>query len=145
MCINARSYPRSPKPNSNIWNIFIFNNFIYESAGRNSRLRRSANYATLHVLHRCEHDCKLIIIGDAAMSPYQILQPGGSVERCNDEPGDLWLKGMTEFYKHAASINPTPAQHRQWMQSIKIARKLMDDRTYPMTSAGLNAAMKARL
>ena len=124
---------------------FYFHNFIYESVWRNNRLRHSEKHATLDVLHRYGHDYKLIIIGDAAMSPYEILQPGGSVEHWNDEPGSLWLKRMTEFYKHAAWINPTPAEHWQWTQSIKITRELMDDRMYPMTSAGLDAAMKALL
>jgi len=124
---------------------FYFHNFIYECVWRNNRLRHSEKHATIDVLHRYGNAYKLIIVGDATMSTYEILQPGGSVEHWNDEPGNTWLKRMTDFYRHAAWINPTPAEHWQWTQSIKITRELMDDRMYPMTAAGLESAMKALL
>ena len=122
---------------------FYFHNFIYESVWRSNHLRHSEKHATVDVLHRYGHDYKLIIVGDAAMSSYEIVQPGGSLEHWNDEPGNVWLKRMTDFYRHAAWINPTPVEHWQWAQSIKIIRELMNNRMYPMTSAGLEMAMKA--
>ncbi len=121
---------------------FYFHNFIYESVWRNSRLRQSEKLSTLNVLHRYGNDYKLIIVGDATMSPYEILQVGGSVEYWNDEPGAVWLKRVTAFYRHAAWINPTPVEHWQWTHSIKLTRELMEDRMYAMTASGLEAAMK---
>ncbi|MEO8102102.1 MAG: VWA domain-containing protein [Betaproteobacteria bacterium] len=121
---------------------FYFHNFIYEGVWRNNRLRHAEKLSTFDVLHKYGPDYKLIIVGDATMSPYEILQPGGSVEHWNDETGVIWLKRMTDFYRHSVWINPTPEAHWPWTQSIKIARELMEDRMYPMTVAGLEKAMR---
>ena len=121
---------------------FYFHNFIYEGVWRNNRLRHAEKRPTFDVLHKYGPDYKLIIVGDATMSPYEILQPGGSVEHWNPETGVIWLKRMTDFYRHAVWINPTPETHWPWTQSIKIARELMEDRMYPMTVAGLEKAMR---
>ena len=122
---------------------FYFHNFIYESVWRNNRLRHNEKFSTFDVLHKYGHDYKLIIVGDATMSPYEILQPGGSVEHWNEETGIVWLKRLTDLYRRAIWINPTPEAHWQWTQSIKIARDLMEDRMYPMTVRGLEEGMKA--
>ena len=122
---------------------FYFHNFIYESVWRNNRLRHNEKFPTFDVLHKYGHDYKLIIVGDATMSPYEILQPGGSVEHWNDETGMAWLKRLTDLYRRAIWINPTPEAHWQWTQSIKIARELMEDRMYPMTVKGLEEGMRA--
>jgi uncharacterized protein len=124
---------------------FYFHNCIYDSVWRNNRLRHSEKHATADVLRRYGHDYKLIIVGDASMSPYEILQPGGSVEHWNEEPGEVWLGRLTACYRHAVWINPTPAEHWQWTQSIKLIRERMENRMYPMTGLGLEAAMKALL
>ena len=121
---------------------FYFHNFIYESVWRNNRLRHQEKLSTYDVLHKYGPDYKLIIVGDASMSPYEILQPGGSVEHWNEETGAIWLKRMTDFYRNSVWINPTPESHWQWTQSIKLARELMEDRMYPMTVAGLENAMR---
>ena len=121
---------------------FYFHNFIYESVWRNNRLRHQEKLSTYDVLHKYGSDYKLIIVGDASMSPYEILQPGGSVEHWNEETGAIWLKRMTDFYRNSVWINPTPESHWQWTQSIKLARELMEDRMYPMTVAGLENAMR---
>ena len=121
---------------------FYFHNFIYESVWRNNRLRHQEKVPTYDVLHKYGPDYKLIIVGDASMSPYEILQPGGSVEHWNEETGAIWLKRMTDFYRNSVWINPTPESHWQWTQSIKLARELMEDRMYPMTVAGLANAMR---
>jgi len=112
---------------------------------RNNRLRHSEKFSTLDVLNKYGRDYKLIIVGDAAMSPYEILQPGGSVEHWNEEAGSVWLERLTNAYKHAVWINPTPEEHWQWTQSVRIARDLMEYRMYPMTVAGLDGAMKSLL
>ncbi len=121
---------------------FYFHNFIYEGVWRNNRLRHAEKLSTFDVLHKYGPDYKLIIVGDATMSPYEILQPGGSVEHWNDETGANWLKRMTDCYRHSVWINPTPESQWPWTQSIKIARELMEDRMYPMTVAGLEKAMR---
>jgi len=97
------------------------------------------------VLNKYGKDYKLIIVGDATMSPYEILQPGGSVEHWNEEAGSVWLQRLLATYKHAAWINPTQEAHWQWTQSVTITRQLMEDRMYPMTVEGLDRAMKALL
>ena len=122
---------------------FYFHNFIYESVWRNNRLRHSEKFSTFDVLHKYGHDYKLIIVGDATMSPYEILQPGGSVEHWNDETGIVWLRRLTDLYRRAIWINPTPEAHWQWTQSIKIVRDLMEGRMYSMTVKGLEEGMKA--
>ena len=121
---------------------FYFHNFIYESVWRNNRLRHQEKLSTYDVLHKYGSDYKLIIVGDASMSPYEILQPGGSVEHWNEETGAIWLKRMTNFYRNSVWINPTQESHWQWTQSVKLARELMEDRMYPMTVAGLENAMR---
>lgn len=122
---------------------FYFHNFIYESVWRNNRLRHSEKFLTTDVLNKYSHDYKLIIVGDATMSPYEIMQPGGSVEHWNEEPGYIWLKRMTDFYRRSVWINPTPEAHWTWTQSVKLTQELMEQRMFPMTVAGLEAAMKA--
>ena len=124
---------------------FYFHNFFYESVWRNNRLRHSEKFSTWDVLNKYGKDYKLIIVGDATMSPYEILQPGGSVEHWNEEAGSVWLQRLLATYKHAAWINPTQEAHWQWTQSVTITRQLMEDRMYPMTVEGLDRAMKALL
>ncbi len=121
---------------------FYFHNFFYESVWRNNRLRHSEKFPTWDVLNKYGKDYKVIIVGDATMSPYEILQPGGSVEHWNEEAGVAWLERLTGHYKNAAWINPTPEQHWPWTQSVKMTRDLMEDRMYPMTVDGLDRAMK---
>jgi uncharacterized protein with von Willebrand factor type A (vWA) domain len=122
---------------------FYFHNFLYESVWRNNRLRHTEKTPTVDVLNKYGRDYKLIIVGDAAMSPYEILQPGGSVEHWNEEAGAVWLKRFLDSYPNAAWINPTPESHWQWTQSTAITRELMDDRMYPMTVEGLDRAIRA--
>jgi len=124
---------------------FYFHNFLYESVWRNNRLRHSEKFSTWDVLNKYGRDYKLIIVGDAAMSPYEILQPGGSVEHWNEEAGSVWLERLTNAYKHAVWINPTPVEHWQWTQSVRITKQLMEERMYPMTVSGLDGAMKSLL
>jgi len=121
---------------------FYFHNFIYEGVWRSNRLRHQEKVSTYDVLHKYGPDYKLIIVGDATMSPYEILQPGGSVEHWNDETGAVWFRRMTDFYRKSVWINPTPETHWPWTQSIKIVRDLVDQRMYGMTVAGLESAMR---
>jgi len=122
---------------------FYFHNFLYESVWRNNRLRQSEKFAAYDVLNKYGKDYKLIIVGDASMSPYEILQPGGSVEHWNEEAGVTWLARFTTQYVNAAWINPTDAATWDFTQSVKITRELMQNRMYPLTVDGLDRAMKS--
>jgi uncharacterized protein with von Willebrand factor type A (vWA) domain len=121
---------------------FYFHNFLYERVWRDAKLRFNEFQSTWDVLHKYGHDYKLVIVGDAAMSPYEILQPGGSVEHHNEEAGAVWLQRMLNIYHNAVWINPTPEAHWQWTHSIKIVREMMGDRMYPLTVQGLEDAMR---
>jgi len=95
------------------------------------------------VLHKFGHDYKLIFVGDAAMSPYEIVQPGGSVEHVNAEAGAVWLQRLTNVYGSAAWLNPVPEPQWKYSQSTQVIRELMTGRMYPLTLTGLDDAMRA--
>ncbi|MBP8924647.1 MAG: VWA domain-containing protein [Pseudomonadales bacterium] len=120
---------------------FYFHNFIYDSVWRNNVRRHSEKMATIDILHKYPHDYKVIFVGDASMSPYEILQPGGSVEYWNEESGEVWIRRLCETYSKIAWLNPIPQEHWDFTQSIDIARRLLEDRMFPMTMKGLEDAM----
>jgi len=120
---------------------FYFHNFIYDAVWRNNVRRHNERTATIDVLHKYPHDYKVIFVGDASMSPYEILQPGGSVEYWNEEPGKVWLDRVAETYPKMIWLNPVPEDHWDYTQSIDITRQLMQDRMYPMTLKGMEDAM----
>ena len=122
---------------------FYFHNFLYESVWRDNRRRNSERTPTFQVLHKYPHDYKLIFVGDASMSPYEIGYPGGSVEHHNEEPGALWLQRMLNVYPKAAWLNPTPEDRWDYYESIGMVRTLMGGRMYPLTLDGLARAMRA--
>jgi len=121
---------------------FYFHNCVYERVWRDNKMRYNEVRKTWDVLHKYGHDYKLVIVGDASMSPYEILQPGGSVEHQNEEAGAVWLQRLLNIYRNAVWINPAPENHWQWTQSIKIIRELMGDRMFPLTVQGLGEAMR---
>jgi uncharacterized protein with von Willebrand factor type A (vWA) domain len=92
-------------------------------------------------MHKYSHDYKVIFVGDAAMSPYEIVQPGGSVEHWNEEPGELWMRRLQEVYDKVIWINPTPEDEWQYTQSVAIPHKLLDGHMYPLTLKGLEEGM----
>jgi uncharacterized protein with von Willebrand factor type A (vWA) domain len=122
---------------------FYFHNFLYESVWRDNRRRNSERTPTFQVLHKYAHDYKLIFVGDASMSPYEIGYPGGSVEHNNEEAGAVWLQRMLDVYPHAAWLNPTPEDRWGYYESIGMVRGLMRNRMYPLTLQGLEQAMRA--
>lgn len=93
-------------------------------------------------MHKYGHDYKLIFVGDATMSPYEILQPGGSVEYANEETGAAWMKRMLDVYAKAVWLNPEPEELWPYRQSIGIIREIMSSRMFPTTIAGLERAMR---
>ena len=121
---------------------FYFHNCIYEGVWKDNRRRFTERTPTWDVLHKYGHDYKLVIVGDAAMSPYEISHPGGSVEHFNEESGLAWMQRMTHVYPAAVWINPTPEAQWGYSQSTQIMRQIMNDRMYPLTLAGLDDAMR---
>ena len=121
---------------------FYFHNCVYEGVWRDNRRRHAERTPLLDVIHKYGSDYKLIFVGDATMSPYEILQPGGSVEYNNEEPGAEWLQRMTNAFPRFAWINPEPQGVWQYRQSIAIVQQLMNQRMFPLTLAGLEGAMR---
>jgi uncharacterized protein with von Willebrand factor type A (vWA) domain len=122
---------------------FYFHNFIYESLWKDNRRRHAERISTLDLTHKYGADYKLVIVGDATMSPYEIVYAGGSVEHWNDEPGAVWIKRLLNTYSKAIWLNPEPRNRWDYTPSVKLTRDIMDDRMYPLTIAGLDEGIKA--
>lgn len=118
---------------------FYFHNFTYERVWKENRRRHDRVVATEEVLRTYGPDYRLIFVGDAAMSPYEILMPGGSVEHWNEEPGRAWLDRLTTHYRRSAWLNPTPEAGWAHTQSIGVVRQLMAGRMFPLTPDGIEA------
>jgi uncharacterized protein with von Willebrand factor type A (vWA) domain len=120
---------------------FYFHNFLYDNVWENN-IRRHNQRTPLHdVMHKFGHDYKVVIVGDASMSPYEIVQPGGSVEHWNEEPGAVWLERLRSTYEKCVWLNPVPEDEWQYTQSIAITNQLMEEKMYPLTLGGLEDAM----
>ena len=122
---------------------FYFHNFIYESLWKDNRRRHAERIPTLDITHKYGSDYKLVFVGDATMSPYEIVYPGGSVEHWNDEAGSVWIQRLLNTYPKAIWLNPEPRQRWDYTPSVKLVREIMDDRMYPLTVAGLDEGMRA--
>ncbi len=121
---------------------YYFHNCPYEGVWKDNRRRFAERTPLWDVLHKFGHDYKLVLVGDASMSPYEITHPGGSVEHFNEEPGAVWMQRLTTTYPSAAWLNPVPEAQWGYSQSVRIIRELMTDRMYPLTLAGLDDAMR---
>ena len=121
---------------------FYFHNCPYEGLWKDNRRRFTERTPTWDVLHKYGHDYKLVLVGDAAMSPYEITHPGGSVEHMNEEAGAVWLQRLTTTYSAAVWLNPTPEQYWAYNHSTQIIRQLMHDRMYSLALEGLDDAMR---
>src|SRR5438105_8148372 len=121
---------------------FYFHNCLYDFVWKDNLRRHSERTKTWELLHKYGHDYKVIVVGDATMSPYEILQPGGSVEYFNEEPGAAWVKRVTDVYSKCVWLNPEPEEIWNYRQSIGILKELMNGRMYPTTLAGLERAMR---
>jgi uncharacterized protein with von Willebrand factor type A (vWA) domain len=121
---------------------FYFHNCVYDFMWKNNRRRFSEKFPTWDIIRKYNKDYKLIFVGDATMSPYEIVQPGGSVEYNNEEPGAEWLQRLTSTFPKFAWINPEPRGVWEYRQSTAIIRQLMSDRMYPLTLKGLEQAMR---
>src|SRR5919205_499206 len=121
---------------------YYFHNCVYDFMWKNNRRRYSEKSPTWDVIRKYNKDYKLIFVGDATMSPYEILQPGGSVEYNNEEAGAEWLQRLTNAFPKFVWINPEPQGVWQYRQSISVMQQLMNGRMYPMTIKGLEDAMR---
>jgi len=121
---------------------YYFHNCLYESVWKNNARRWTEKTPTWDVLHTYPSDYKVIFVGDASMSPYEITLPGGSVEHMNEEPGALWLRRVTDIYEHCVWLNPVPEEHWGWTPSIKMIRDIFEGRMFPLTLEGLDRAMR---
>ena len=121
---------------------YYFHNCLYESVWKDNRRRAQEKTNTWDVLHKFPSDYKVIFVGDATMSPYEITYPGGSVEHWNEEPGAIWMDRVTQIYHSCIWLNPTPERHWDYTQSIGVMKQLVGDRMFPLTIEGLDKAMK---
>ena len=121
---------------------FYFHNCIYEKLWKDNRRRHTDTTPTWEVLHTYPHDYKVIFVGDASMSPYEVVYPGGSVEHWNEEAGAVWLERVTRVYENAVWINPVKQAWWGNTQSVGMIQQIMGDRMYPLTLDGLDAAMR---
>jgi uncharacterized protein with von Willebrand factor type A (vWA) domain len=120
---------------------FYFHNCFYEGLWKDNKRRHQTRIPTYDVLHKYPADYKAIIVGDASMSPYEIIQRGGSTEHWNEESGEVWTRRILETYKNAIWLNPVPRAHWDYTHSIRMIRELMQERMYPLTIDGLDEAM----
>src|SRR6185503_19568137 len=121
---------------------FYFHNCLYEAVWKDNRRRHSEGMPTFDVLHKYGHDYKVVFVGDASMSPYEIAAPGGSVEHFNDEPGALWLERVMRTYPACVWLNPVPEKEWNFTQSVSMVRQLLGGRMFPLTLEGLDRAMR---
>ena len=121
---------------------YYFHNCVYDFMWKNNRRRFAEKFPTWDIIRKYNKDYKLIFVGDATMSPYEILQPGGSVEYNNEEAGAEWLQRLTHAFPKFAWINPEPQGVWQYRQSIAIIQQLMGQRMFPLTLKGLEDAMR---
>ncbi|MCB1959015.1 MAG: hypothetical protein KDE68_00565, partial [Rhodocyclaceae bacterium] len=123
---------------------YYFHNCVYDHVWKDSRLRHSERTPTMDVIHTYGTDYKLIFVGDATMSPYEILHQRGAIDYMNEEPGAVWLRRLLAAYPAAAWLNPEPQRLWEYRQSIALIRDIISpDRMYPLTLAGLTEAVAA--
>ncbi|MCJ2083676.1 vWA domain-containing protein [Methylobacterium sp. J-090] len=121
---------------------YYFHNCPYEAVWKDNRRRRDETVSLLEVLRTYPSDYRVVIVGDASMSPYEIATPGGSVEHWNAESGEVWLGRLLERFSKAVWLNPIPADHWGYAQSIAMIRRIVGGRMYPLTIEGIDSAMR---
>ena len=121
---------------------FYFHNCIYESLWKNNRRRHAERIDSWSVLHSYPHDYKVIFVGDASMSPFELTHPGGSVEHWNEEPGLTWLQRFAATYPKAVWLNPGPEKYWSHSPSISLVSRTLEGRMFPLTLDGIDRAMR---
>ena len=121
---------------------FYFHNCVYNSVWRDSRRRHVEQVSIMELVRTYNSTYRIVLVGDASMSPYEIEKEGGSVERWNDEPGKIWLRRLFEAYPRAVWLNPVPEKHWTGTASIGMIRRISEDRMFPLTLDGIDRAMR---
>ena len=121
---------------------YYFHNCVYDYVWKNNRRRHAERHDTWDIIRKYNPDYRLVFVGDATMSPYEVLQPGGSVEYTNEEAGAVWLRRLVERFPKFAWLNPEPEGVWEYRQSIAVIRQLLEGRMYPVTLQGLERAMR---
>jgi uncharacterized protein with von Willebrand factor type A (vWA) domain len=121
---------------------FYFHNCVYEGVWKDNQRRHTDRTPLMDVLHKYSADYKLILVGDATMSPYEIHYPGGSVEHWNEEAGSVWMQRLLNTFPKAIWLNPEPVNRWEHTPSIKMISELMEERMYPLTVKGLEEGMR---
>ena len=121
---------------------YYFHNCVYDFLWKHNRRRHAERFATWDIIRKYNPDYRLIFVGDATMSPYEVLQPGGSVEYNNEEAGAVWLRRLVERFPKFAWLNPEPEGVWEYRQSIAVIRQVLQNRMYPVTLQGLERAMR---
>jgi uncharacterized protein with von Willebrand factor type A (vWA) domain len=122
---------------------FYFHNCLYESVWKDNRRRHDEKTMTWDVLHKYPSDYRVVFVGDATMSPYEVTYPGGSVEHWNEEAGAVWLQRVAQIYERLVWLNPTPQAHWDHTPSIQVIREIIGpNRMFPLTIQGLDGAMR---
>lgn len=121
---------------------FYFHNCLYERVWKQNRRRFDEAIPTLDVIRTYGSDYRVVFVGDASMSPYEITVPGGSVEHWNEEPGQVWMERLLAHFHQAVWLNPVPQAHWSYTQSIAVIRQLISDRMYPLSLEGIDQGMR---
>lgn len=122
---------------------FYFHNCVYEGVWKDNRRRHDQRLSTWDVIHTYGPDYKLVLVGDASMSPYEVARPGGSVEHWNEEAGAVWLQRLLDNWSRAVWLNPLPEDHWTCAPSIRMIRELLGERMFPLSPEGLERAMRS--
>jgi uncharacterized protein with von Willebrand factor type A (vWA) domain len=122
---------------------FYFHNFVYETVWRDNQMRNNQRIPTQTVMNKYAADHKVVFVGDATMSPYEIMAVGGSIEHWNEESGATWMARLLALYPYAVWLNPQPEDYWSYIPSIGMVEQLVADRMFPLTLDGLERAMKA--
>jgi uncharacterized protein with von Willebrand factor type A (vWA) domain len=120
-----------------------FHNCPYERFWKSNRRRAEQQTPTWEILRTYGPDWRVVFVGDASMSPYEIVEPGGSVEHWNEEAGKVWMKRITAHFRRVAWLNPTPVKHWGYTTSIGLMQDAMEGRMFPMTLEGLDDMARA--
>jgi uncharacterized protein with von Willebrand factor type A (vWA) domain len=121
---------------------FYFHNCLYDTVWKDSRRRHVEQLNMLDILRTYDSGHKIVLVGDASMSPYEIDREGGSVERWNDESGETWMRRMLDFYPKAVWLNPVPEKYWGGTTSIAMIQAIMEQRMFPLTIEGIDRAMR---
>ena len=121
---------------------FYFHNCIYDAVWRDWRRRHIEQVPVMELIRTYDRCYRIVLVGDASMSPYEIEKEGGSVERWNDEPGEVWLRRLFEAYPRAVWLNPVPEKYWTGTASIGMIRRISEDRMFPLTLDGVDRAMR---